>query len=570
MSLYVGRSNNIVDLIAGKIDYSSDRYAFIFKGYIQSTTPTDPQENDLWINLDELPTSFPVTGVKVYKDGIWQNSGSYSPFMYDLWIFKNNVAYENYYYDSNKRNWCLLADDREYVQKSGDKMDGNLIIRNENPRITLQEEYDNSDPNKAYWYDFSVDNGSLIIGHTSEGAGVASLDVLEVSSNGDGTFNWDFKGGTLTGIEISGNAETATKLKNPVTIATSGDVASSGVSFDGSSNITLSTKRRGCSVGQSSSTTTDPWYKFASVSNSTANVDCHIIFSVYNTYADTSTKMGILKAHLRTSSTGQWSSSELVWLNKTSSISLGDFVLVHNSSASPAVVELWCKCSTGYQGYNFDVISEGTRTSRSNSWTLYTTWSAGSASAPTSGYTQQTSTQSTLSNPVSGNASSATKLQTARTINGVSFDGTKNITIADSTKLPLAGGTMIGTINSSKTTGTYLAGSKGTAIINSTAGAGAYTTIFKTNSTNGRFTMSNYQGNLLVGYQTNSSVNAGTNSLTKQITLLNETGNSTFPGDVKVTGRMTCRNLTVGTRKIFIQSGTPSGAATGDIWIVAS
>ena len=43
-----------------------------------------------------------------------------------------------------------------------------------------------------------------------------------------------------------------------------------------------------------------------------------------------------------------------------------------------------------------------------------------------------------------GNANTATKLQTARTINGVSFDGTANITIADSTKLPIAGGKMTG------------------------------------------------------------------------------------------------------------------------------
>ena len=43
-----------------------------------------------------------------------------------------------------------------------------------------------------------------------------------------------------------------------------------------------------------------------------------------------------------------------------------------------------------------------------------------------------------------GNAKTATKLQTACTINGVSFDGTANITIADSTKLPIAGGTMTG------------------------------------------------------------------------------------------------------------------------------
>lgn len=43
-----------------------------------------------------------------------------------------------------------------------------------------------------------------------------------------------------------------------------------------------------------------------------------------------------------------------------------------------------------------------------------------------------------------GNANTATKLETARTINGVAFDGTKDITIADSTKLPIAGGTMTG------------------------------------------------------------------------------------------------------------------------------
>lgn len=38
-----------------------------------------------------------------------------------------------------------------------------------------------------------------------------------------------------------------------------------------------------------------------------------------------------------------------------------------------------------------------------------------------------------------GNAATATKLQTARTINGVSFNGTANITVKDSTKLALDG-----------------------------------------------------------------------------------------------------------------------------------
>lgn len=52
----------------------------------------------------------------------------------------------------------------------------------------------------------------------------------------------------------------------------------------------------------------------------------------------------------------------------------------------------------------------------------------------------------TSSGSITGNAATATALQTARNINGVSFDGTANITVADSTKLPLAGGTMTGAI----------------------------------------------------------------------------------------------------------------------------
>jgi len=57
-----------------------------------------------------------------------------------------------------------------------------------------------------------------------------------------------------------------------------------------------------------------------------------------------------------------------------------------------------------------------------------------------------TATAPAFSGALTGNASTATILQTARTINGVSFNGSANITIADSTKLPLAGGTMSGDI----------------------------------------------------------------------------------------------------------------------------
>lgn len=50
---------------------------------------------------------------------------------------------------------------------------------------------------------------------------------------------------------------------------------------------------------------------------------------------------------------------------------------------------------------------------------------------------------------IGGNSATATKLQTARTINGVPFDGTANITVADSTKMPLAGGVFTGLVHTS-------------------------------------------------------------------------------------------------------------------------
>lgn len=50
-----------------------------------------------------------------------------------------------------------------------------------------------------------------------------------------------------------------------------------------------------------------------------------------------------------------------------------------------------------------------------------------------------------LKDNIIGNITTATKLETARTINGVSFDGTANITVTDSTKAPLASPALTGT-----------------------------------------------------------------------------------------------------------------------------
>ena len=91
------------------------------------------------------------------------------------------------------------------------------------------------------------------------------------------------------------------------------------------------------------------------------------------------------------------------------------------------------------------------------------------------------------------------------------------------------------TITSSLSTSTHLAGNKGTAIINSTAGGAGYNMLAKMNSTNGVWTLGSWTTGFYLFYTANSVITAGTNSYTKQLKLLDESGNSSFPGTVIAT-----------------------------------
>lgn len=115
---------------------------------------------------------------------------------------------------------------------------------------------------------------------------------------------------------------------------------------------------------------------------------------------------------------------------------------------------------------------------------------------------------------ITGNAATATKLATARNINGVAFDGTKDITInsSDNTKLPLAGGTMTGTI-STALNGSWIEGFNGTkSIIKSTSAGASHTSLFSAASTNGRFQIFKYTNYMGVCYESNANISAGNNA----------------------------------------------------------
>ena len=88
----------------------------------------------------------------------------------------------------------------------------------------------------------------------------------------------------------------------------------------------------------------------------------------------------------------------------------------------------------------------------------------------------------------------ADTLTTARTINGVSFNGSANITIADSTKLPLSGGTMTGTLNLQSQKINFVSGAGG-----STFGSNHYS--MGIDIANGSWSSPNYS-DLIIGYHT--------------------------------------------------------------------
>lgn len=113
------------------------------------------------------------------------------------------------------------------------------------------------------------------------------------------------------------------------------------------------------------------------------------------------------------------------------------------SSTTGTVTSVGLSMPTGFTVTNSPVTTSGTLTvALTSGYELLTTG--------TQTISGDKTFSSTITGSVSGNAGTATKLATARTINGVSFDGSANITVADSTKMPTAGGTFTGDVTMDK------------------------------------------------------------------------------------------------------------------------
>ncbi len=250
--------------------------------------------------------------------------------------------------------------------------------------------------------------------------------TIPVTAVSAGSLTGTVAAARLTGtyaISVSGNAATATQLATPRTI--------NGVAFDGTANITIpSSSAAALTAGSYLSgsaydgTTARTWDVLASpfsLSNyvvardSLGDFTARIITASLSGNASTATKLATAR------------SIDGVLFDGTA-----DIIFPHGAlNVGP-----YMAYSGGASAYDGTAPRLLALNASSGSFANYLVARDASGNFDAG----------TIYAALVGNASTATALQTARSINGVSFNGTADITVADATKLPLTGGTLTGAL----------------------------------------------------------------------------------------------------------------------------
>ena len=201
--------------------------------------------------------------------------------------------------------------------------------------------------------------------------------------------------GTYTGVNVSGNAGTATKLATARTI--------NGVAFDGTANITVADATKLPLTGGTLTGALNITTATKSLAIATAGIERGFIEA--DTYG----------------------------------------IRIRSRAADTTVAGTITLGADGSTSVTGALSVGGTITGNGSGLTALDAASLASGILPDA---RLSGTYTGVS--ITGNAATATKLATARTINGVAFDGTTNITVADGTKLPLTGGTLTGTLTGTR------------------------------------------------------------------------------------------------------------------------
>ena len=353
-------------------------------------------------------------------------------------------------------------------------------------RATDADSYGPSDPDSLGQGDaFFVQEGALGAGETyvmnTEGTitfGTTDITFAQVSSaqvyvGGTGV--------TITGTDISigqsvgtgddvtfnsvtGNASSATALATGRTIGMTGDVVWTSASFDGTGNVTGTATIQPNSVALGTDTTGNYVAEGAvsgvGLSGSASSEGATFTVTSNATSANTASTIvardgsgnftaGTVTADLTGDVTGNADTATTLATGRTISLTgdvtgtSGSFDGSGNVSISATIAANSVALGTDTTGNYVSSIANGSyltgggSSAENKAYTLgVDATSANTASKVVARDASGNFSAGTITAALTGNASTATTLQTARTINGVSFNGSANITVADSTKVP--------------------------------------------------------------------------------------------------------------------------------------
>jgi hypothetical protein len=292
--------------------------------------------------------------------------------------------------------------------------------------------------------------GSYLTGTSYNGSSAVTIAVSAATVNTVSTVvardaSGNFSAGTVT-ASLSGNATTATTLQTARTIGMSG-VTATATSFNGSANITIPVTAVPATLltGTIADARISGSYTGMTNLTGTGNVD----FAKFLGNA----------ADLVTAPSYSWTGDDNTGMWRPGADQIG-FATAGVSRLNITTTDITSTLPITASTFTGALV--GNASTATSADTLTTARTIGGVSFNGSANINLPGVNTTGNQNTSGNAATATALQTARTINGVSFNGTANITVADATKLPLAGGTMTGLLVGKTATTTTVASANDT------------------------------------------------------------------------------------------------------------
>ena len=303
----------------------------------------------------------------------------------------------------------------------------------------------------------TLTRGSYLTGSNFNGSAATTWAVDATNANTASKVvardaSGNFSAGTIT-ASLSGNASTATAFSGTRTVTLTGDVTGSTTTWTGSGALSIATTIAANSVALGTDTT----------GNYVGNITAGTGISVGGSAGEgTSRSVGLLAADLtlfptsnfkksvKAATTANITLSALQTIDGISCIA-GDRVLVKNqTTASQNGIYIvnaatWTRSTAADGSTEIDnaivAVDQGATNGGYYFTNMFkTTDTVGTTSMP---WYRVMHENGTWGISITGNAATATTLQTARTINGVSFNGSANITVTANTSQTLTRGSYL-------------------------------------------------------------------------------------------------------------------------------